>query len=243
MNIALLIPTYNEAENIRTLLPEVAAILKKNSGVSLCVYVIDDNSPDGTQQEAESIAQTINGDNFCVRTVARTHKEGLGKAYVHGFRHVLEAGNFDYVIQMDADLSHSPVYLSSFFNLANQGIDLVVASRYVEGGAVPDWSWHRKLLSKLGNLYARTLLGSTISDYTGGFNMFSTRLLQQIDFERLNSPGYGFLITLKYEALTKSRSVVQVPIVFVDRKSGESKMPLSTLANNFKLVFDLWRKK
>lgn len=243
MNIALLIPTYNEAENVRTLLPEIAAIHTKHSAINLCVYVIDDNSPDGTQQAAESIAQTINGDNFCVSTIARTQKEGLGKAYVHGFRHVLEAGNFDYVIQMDADLSHNPIYLSSFFNLANQGVDLVVASRYVEGGGVPDWSWYRKMLSRLGNLYARTLLGSIISDYTGGFNMFSTRLLRKIDFERLNSPGYGFLITLKFEALAKSNAVTQVPIVFIDRKAGESKMPLSTLANNFKLVFDLWRKK
>lgn len=243
MNIVLLIPTYNEAENIQTLLPRVAALQAQHRAVHLCVYVIDDNSPDSTWSHVESMGQSLRSDNFCVKTLRRERKEGLGSAYVHGFRHVLEDDSIDYVIQMDADLSHDPVYLENFFALAEQSIDLVVASRYMVGGGIPDWSWHRKLLSKFGNLYAKSLLGNTISDFTGGFNMYSTSLLKKIDFDRLNAPGYGFLITLKFEALSKANSVCQFPIVFVDRKAGDSKMPLGTLASNFKLVFDLWRKR
>lgn len=243
MNIALLIPTYNEVENIRLLLPKIASVLDGYHSVSLSIFVIDDNSPDGTRAQVESLANTLGSERLDIKTLHRANKEGLGKAYVYGFRHVLESSVFDYVIQMDADLSHDPAYLSSFFNLAAQSYDLVVASRYVEGGGVPDWSWHRKLLSRFGNLYARTLLGSRITDYTGGFNMYSTRLLHRIDFELLNAPGYGFLITLKFQAVSKAISVAQVPIIFVDRKAGESKMPMSTLVNNFKLVFDLWFKK
>lgn len=243
MKIALLIPTYNEAENIQILLPLLAASHAHHREVRLSVYVIDDNSPDGTRQLVEFLAESLNSEFFCVKTLARNSKEGLGKAYVHGFRHILKDVNLDYVIQMDADLSHDPIYLGNFFTLARQGIDLVVASRYVVGGGVPDWSWYRKLLSRFGNLYAKILLGDTITDYTGGFNMYSTRLLRLLDFDQLNAPGYGFLITLKFEAVCKATSVSQFPIVFVDRKAGESKMPLSTIASNFKLVFDLWRKK
>lgn len=243
MKIALLIPTYNEAENIKVLLPQIAKSVANRNDINLCVHVIDDNSPDGTLELAKSLAAQLKSEQFSIETISRRTKEGLGKAYVHGFRNVLGATDLDYVLQMDADLSHNPAYLVDFFDEALKGTDFIVASRYVAGGGVPDWSWHRKLLSRFGNLYAKTLLGARITDYTGGFNMYSARLLRQIDFDRLSAPGYGFLITLKFEALRKASSIAQIPIIFLDRRAGESKMPLSTLANNFKLVFDLWRNK
>lgn len=225
------------------LLPLVSEISRKNPDIDLTAYVIDDNSPDGTIAIVESIAPQVETKYFKVKTIKRSVKNGLGNAYIQGFREALADQELSFVIQMDADLSHSPVYLDQFFMCARNGIDLTVGSRYIEGGAVPDWSTHRKLLSKFGNLYARLLLGNEITDYTGGFNMFSSALLRGLDFTKLNTSGYGFLISLKFHALALSRTIHQIPIVFFDRKFGESKMPLNTMVKNFKLVLDLWLKK
>jgi dolichol-phosphate mannosyltransferase len=243
MKIALLIPTYNEAENISRLLPLLASVSQRNTDIDLTVYVIDDSSPDGTSLRVSEIAPIISSANFKVQVIERPTKNGLGEAYIDGFKKVLKDKTLEYAIQMDADLSHDPNYLDYFFSYARKHTELVIGSRYIRGGAVPDWSIHRKLISKFGNLYARTLLGNKVTDYTGGYNMFSAELLQRLDFSKLNTSGYGFLISLKFHAVKACRSIDQIPIVFVDRKSGISKMPLNTMAKNFMLVLNLWLKK
>lgn len=243
MKIALLIPTYNEADNVSKLLPLVFEVSRKNPDIDLTAYIIDDNSPDGTAARVEAMAPQVESDNFKVKTIRRLIKNGLGDAYIQGFRAALADEALAYVIQMDADLSHNPVYLDQFFTCARNGIDLTVGSRYVDGGAVPDWSVHRKLLSKFGNLYARLLLGNQITDYTGGYNMFSAALLRGLDFTKLNTSGYGFLISLKFHAIALSKTTHQIPIIFFDRRFGESKMPLNTMVKNFKLVLNLWLKR
>lgn len=243
MKIALLIPTYNEAENIAHLLPLLSEISRKHPDIDLTAHIIDDNSPDGTARKVETLAPLLQSEHFNIKTIRRFVKNGLGEAYIQGFQEVLVDMELRYVIQMDADLSHNPEYLDQFFACARRGIDLAIGSRYISGGAVPDWSFHRKLISRLGNLYARTLLGNQITDYTGGYNMFSASLLRRLNFSKLNTSGYGFLISLKFHAIDSSKSIHQIPIVFIDRKSGVSKMPLNTMAKNFKLVLDLWLGK
>jgi dolichol-phosphate mannosyltransferase len=136
---------------------------------------------------------------------------------------------------MDADLSHNPKYIPQFIELAKD-TDLVIGSRYVKGGGTADWSWNRKFLSRGGNLYTRAILDKRISDYTGGFNLYSEKLLRSLPMDDIYSKGYGFLIDLKYRALGKSKSVAQVPIIFTDRLHGKSKMPKNIIISNLILV-------
>jgi dolichol-phosphate mannosyltransferase len=243
MHIALLVPTYNEAKNIPDLLQQIALQVQMMPSILLEVFIIDDGSPDQTAQIAQAHGGILNSDRFKVWVIIREKKEGLGSAYIAGFNNVLSRGIFDYVIQMDADLSHNPAYLGQFFDAAFRGVDFVVASRYLEGGSIPDWSWHRRFLSKFGNYFARMLLGSRVSDYTGGFNMYSAPLLERIDFGALQMSGYGFLIGLKFQALQQAKYLECFPIIFIDRVAGQSKMPINTAFKSFILVLKLWRKK
>jgi dolichol-phosphate mannosyltransferase len=237
MKIAILAPTYNEKDNIPILIKKLVEVSNENKDVIFNLHVIDDNSPDGTLQVVNNLINDVKTDNFELSVISRLKKEGLGKAYIDGFQKMLKSDrNYDFILQMDADLSHDPIYIKEFINAAKDGADLIVGSRYIEGGSVPDWSWYRRMLSKFGNLYARTILGSLISDYTGGYNMYSVSVLKKLDFSLLDNAGYGFLITLKYNMLKVATQISQVPIVFLDRAAGESKMPLNTLVNNFKLV-------
>jgi dolichol-phosphate mannosyltransferase len=233
--IAIATPTFNEAKNIKLLISAVAKACKQD-GVSCSLFIIDDMSPDHTADIAEQMAKKHQSPTFKVMILRRQGKRGFGNAYVHGFETILKKGGFDYVIQMDADLSHNPKYLKDFMKQAKAGHDFVVASRYISGGATPDWGLYRKLLSRGGNLYTRLILGSVVTDYTGGFNMYSTSLLKAIDISTLSAGGYGFLIELKYRALKQAKSPAQIPIVFHDRQHGKSKLPKSTLVKNLLLV-------
>lgn len=240
MRVMILIPTYNERENVCALIKRIHFVTASIPDVSFSVCVIDDNSPDGTLQAVEKLAEAGIYDNLDIYTIFRELKEGLGRAYINGFERTLHSNiNYEYIIQMDADLSHDPKYILDFVNSARNGAELVVGSRYVAGGAIPDWIWYRRLLSRFGNLYARIILSSMVSDYTGGYNMYSTAVLKKIDFSSLNEMGYGFLIALKYRILKHTNNVAQVPIIFYDRTIGESKMPINTLIKNFKLVIIL----
>ncbi len=234
MKLAIAVPTYNELDNIKKLLPKLKKYLKDYPGLITTIYVIDDGSPDGTANAAETIGKRLSSKTFKVRVMRRRKKEGLGKAYVYAFKKLLKEG-YDYILQMDADLSHDPKYIPQFLD-STKDFNFVIGSRYVNGGATPDWQWHRKLLSRGGNLYTRTLLSSKISDYTGGFNLFSSDLLRQLDLNNLQAAGYGFLIELKYRALQQAGDVHQVPIVFMDRTHGESKLPKGIIFNNLALV-------
>ncbi|HUD10518.1 MAG TPA: polyprenol monophosphomannose synthase [Candidatus Saccharimonadales bacterium] len=234
MKLAIAVPTYNEAINISKLLPAIKKHVINYQGLECTVFIIDDNSPDGTADIATAIGKKISDKKFNVRVLNRAKKEGLGRAYVFAFQQIIPE-NFDYILQMDADLSHDPKYIPEFLD-QTKNADFVVGSRYIKGGSTPDWQWYRKLQSRGGNFYARLFLGSKITDYTGGYNLYSQDLLKKIKLETLQAGGYGFLIDLKHKALMHCKNAVQVPIVFKDRQHGNSKIPRSTIIKNFLLV-------
>lgn len=235
LKLAIAVPTYNEVTNVEALIESISRVSAQHPDTATTLFILDDSSPDGTASFVEHIAPSYTRENFAVRTIVKPTKEGLGAAYIHGFDYILKE-DFDYVLQMDADLSHDPKYISGFIHQALADTDFVVASRYIPGGGTPDWSLNRKILSRGGNFYARTLLSRKISDYTGGFNMYSADLLRRITPHTITATGYGFLFVLKYRALLASRRIVELPIVFLDRTNGESKIPGNTLMRNFFLV-------
>jgi dolichol-phosphate mannosyltransferase len=234
VKLAIAVPTYNEAANLKKLIPAISKSLKTYPNLTCTLFIVDDNSPDGTAEVADELEEHYKSPSFKMTVLRRKRKDGLGKAYIYAFNKILSM-KFDYIVQMDADLSHDPKYLPVFLD-ATKHADFVVGSRYIQGGKTPDWSLRRKLLSQGGNLYTRLFLGSRIADYTGGYNLYSAALLHKLDSKKLQSSGYGFLIELKYMALQQCHGVVQVPIVFMDRKLGVPKIPRGTLIKNLLLV-------
>jgi dolichol-phosphate mannosyltransferase len=182
------------------------------------VLVVDDNSPDGTGSLADALAKT----NPRVKVLHRAQKEGLGRAYLAGFFEGLRTG-YPFLIEMDADFSHDPAYLPGLLEAARNA-DLVLGSRYVAGGGVANWGLMRKIISRGGSLYARTILGAPVRDLTGGFKCFRREALQALELDTVRSGGYSFQIELTYRALSLGLRVVEVPIVFADRRVGKSKM-------------------
>lgn len=229
------IPTYNEATNINKLLVNIYGELSDIRDFTAVILVVDDNSPDGTADLVRTFIKHNKHKNIITKILVRSAKDGFGRACVAGFKKLIDE-NVEFIIQMDADMSHDPVYLPAFLRAQKDGHEFVVASRYIKGGQTPDWPWYRKLLSRYGNYYAKTILSNDISDYTGGFNMFSTKILKKIDLDTLQASGYGFLIELKYRAFLNAKSVSEIPIVFRDRRHGQSKIPKNTLLKNLVLV-------
>jgi len=230
MNPALVcIPTYNERENLE---PIVRAVLAVDPRVD--VLVVDDNSPDGTGQLADQLAAA----EPRVRVLHREKKQGLGRAYLHAFRWAL-AEPYQYVIEMDADFSHDPKRLPRLLDAAEAGADLVLGSRYVAGGGTLNWGVGRKLISRGGSLYARSILGVGVRDLTGGFKCFRRRVLESLDLDAVQSSGYAFQIELTYRALRKGFRVVEVPIVFEDRRVGHSKMSRRIFVEALTMVWKL----
>lgn len=212
-NVALVcIPTYNERENLATIVEEVLHVAPVD------VLIIDDNSPDGTGQVADLIAEK----EPRVHVLHRPGKQGLGRAYIAGFKWALERP-YKYIFEMDADFSHQPRYLPEFLR-AIERYDLVLGSRYVEGGGTENWSPSRKLISQGGSLYARTILGVPVRDLTGGFKCFRREVLEAIDLETIQSTGYAFQIELTYRAYKQGFRVKEIPILFYERNAGKSKM-------------------
>jgi dolichol-phosphate mannosyltransferase len=183
------------------------------------VLVIDDSSPDGTGELADSLA----AEREWVSVLHRERKEGLGPAYLAGFREALR-GDAEYVLEMDADLSHDPAVVPRLIEACASGADVALGSRYVEGGGTENWGLVRRIVSAGGSLYARVLLGLGVRDLTGGFKCFRREVLERIDLDAVHSKGYAFQIELTYRALRAGFRVVEVPIVFVDRTHGQSKM-------------------
>jgi dolichol-phosphate mannosyltransferase len=212
--VVVVIPTYNERENIQWLVPEVLAV---NPGVS--VLIVDDNSPDGTGAAADQLATARPGR---VEVLHRAAKNGIGPAYIAGFERAL-AMNSDFIAQMDADHSHQPNDLVRLLAAA-PGADLVIGSRYVEGGDTHGWPLHRRLMSRFGGLYASRVLGVPINDMTGGFKVYKTATLAAVDVPSLQSDGYVFQIETTFRAIKQGFRVVEVPITFVDRVAGKSKL-------------------
>jgi len=216
-SVWLVLPTYNEAENIESLVStarrELARVVEDHH-----VLVVDDGSPDGTGQIADALA----AEDDHVEVLHRTQKEGLGRAYIAGFEYALRAGA-DLIIEMDADYSHDPRDLPRLLAAA-QTADLVLGSRYTRGGGVSDWSLVRRLISRGGSWYARRLLGVGVRDLTGGFKCFRRETLNRIDYRDTHANGYGFQIELTYRTIQAGMRVVEIPIVFRDRQAGKSKM-------------------
>jgi len=216
----LILPTYNEAENLE---PIVAASLAELPA-SARILVVDDGSPDGTGAIAERLA----AEDERVEVLHRERKEGIGPAYVAGFRRALAAGA-GLVLEMDSDFSHDPAYLPRLLEAA-ESADLVLGSRYVEGGGVGDWGPFRRAISRGGSAYARAVLGLEVRDLTGGFKCFRREVLETIDLDSVQAHGYGFQVEITYRAVQLGFRVVEVPIVFRDRRHGSSKMDGSIVA-------------
>ncbi len=214
MDVLVVLPTYNESENIDHVLRRIRAALPDAT-----VLVVDDGSPDGTADLAEVLGKELGS----IEVMRREAKSGLGSAYRAGFRWGLDRG-FDACIEMDADLSHEPEALPSLVAPLADGIGLVIGSRYVPGGVIPNWAWHRRLLSRGGNIYASTLLGLGVADATAGFRCYAASLLERIDLDQVRAEGYGFQIEMTYAAKRAGAAILEVPISFVDRVQGESKM-------------------
>jgi dolichol-phosphate mannosyltransferase len=209
----IVLPTFDEAANIEPISRAILAALP-----SATLLVVDDSSPDGTGEIAEGLAAR----DARIRVLHRPEKEGLGRAYLDGFRTALGHGA-DVVVQMDADFSHDPADLPRLLAAAEDA-DLVLGSRYIEGGGVTDWGLARRAISRWGSSYARTALGIGVHDLTGGFKLFRREVLEAIDIDSLDALGYAFQVETTFRAIRAGFKVVEVPIVFRDRRVGQSKM-------------------
>jgi dolichol-phosphate mannosyltransferase len=213
MKTLVVIPTYNERENIAAIVP---AVFQATPDVE--ILVVDDNSPDGTQDVVRELQSRFPQ----VHLLGRKGKEGLGRAYIAGFKWALDHG-FEAVIEMDADWSHRPEDLAKLVK-AIPDYDFVVGSRWVDGGAVANWTLSRKMISLGGSFYARQILRYPIRDWTGGFNAWKAGTLRKIDLDSVKSEGYSFQIELKYRASRLGCNGIEIPILFEDRRAGQSKM-------------------
>ena len=210
----ILLPTYNEITNLEEIIKSIFQHLPTTH-----ILIIDDGSPDGTGQLADQLSQTHPSQVFVMH---RKSKDGLGRAYVAGFQWALER-DYQFFFQMDADFSHDPAYLPQLLKKA-QNTDMVLGSRYIKGGGVEGWAWHRLLLSFFGNLYVRFVLGMKIQDLTGGFKCFQRSVLEALNFDHIKSNGYLFQIEMTYFVFQKKFKIEEVPIIFKERKMGVSKM-------------------
>jgi len=215
MRATICLPTYNERENLERMIGALERVLREGDRV----LVIDDGSPDGTGALADALARRLPW----VAVLHRTAKEGLGPAYLAGFRRALSDGS-ELVLEMDCDFSHDPGDVPRLVAAAEAGADLVLGSRYVPGGSIPNWGLVRRLISRGGNVYAQLFLQSRIRDLTGGFKCFRRRVLESIPLDEIDSKGYAFQIETTYRVERAGFRVVEVPIAFTDREEGTSKM-------------------
>jgi dolichol-phosphate mannosyltransferase len=222
----IVLPTYDEHDNLPKIVPEILA-----AAPEVDVLVVDDASPDGTGEIADDLARR----DGRVKVLHRPHKDGLGPAYLAGFARALAQG-YGRILEMDADCSHDPAALPSLL-AASRDIDLVLGSRYVPGGGTVHWGIGRRLLSRAGSLYARLVLDVPVRDLTGGFKCFRREVLESIDLGTVTSTGYAFQIELTYRALRRGFRVVEVPITFVDRRVGKSKMSRAIV---FEALWKVW---
>lgn len=228
MKSVVVIPTYNEKENIGKMFDEIFKYLPETG-----ILVVDDNSPDGT---ADIIKARMKDDNR-IHIIERQGKMGLGTAYCAGFSWALE-NNYDVVFEMDADFSHNPKDLPRLLDTLNQGYDLVIGSRYIEGMNVVNWPLQRLILSYGASLYTRIITGMPIRDCTGGFKCFRASALEKIDFDTIHSNGYGFQIEMNYRVWKNKDKIKEISIVFTDRVNGVSKMNKKII---YEAVFLVWK--
>jgi len=228
MKTLIIIPTYNELENLPRLLPEV---LSKDESID--VLIVDDNSPDGTAAFVESQMKNNNR----IHLIKRQSKQGLGTAYIAGFKYALQ-NNFQIIFEMDADFSHDPKEIPRFLDeIINS--DVILGSRYINGVNVINWPLRRLLLSSFANLYTRVITGMPIHDATGGFKCFRREVLEAIDLDRVKSNGYAFQIEMTFKAWKNGFKVKEIPIIFVDRVKGKSKMSKKIVREAVTMVWKL----
>lgn len=223
MKIIIIIPTYNERLNIERLIPIIFNLQINN----LHILVVDDNSPDGTGDVVEKIKMQYQN----LDILHREKKDGLGRAYVAGFNKALQEGA-DYIFEMDADFSHNPKYIPQFLD-AIQDNDMALGSRYCGGGGVENWDFLRRQVSRFGNIYARMVLGVPIKDLTGGFKCYRRKVLETIDLDSLESIGYNFQIETTYKAYRAGFKIQEIPIIFTERREGESKFHFKIMLESF----------
>ena len=226
MRTLVITPTYVEAENIDEFLRRARAALP-----SADILVVDDNSPDGTADIAEAAAAELGG----IDVLRRPAKQGLGTAYRAGFAIGLEKG-YEALVQIDADLSHDPAVLPNLLREVESGVDLAIGSRYVPGGAIPNWPWFRRALSRYGNRYAAFVLGTRVKDATSGYRAYRADTLKSIDYATTRAKGYGFQIETEYRVHVWGGHISEIPIVFTDRVRGYSKMTWFIFAEELLLV-------
>jgi dolichol-phosphate mannosyltransferase len=225
MKTLIIIPTYNEYENLRLLLEQIFTFAPASD-----ILIVDDNSPDGTGK----LADEIQAENQRVKVMHRAGKLGLGTAYIAGFKYAVEH-QYDAAFEMDADFSHDPRYLPDFLREIEHA-DLVIGSRYVEGGGTPNWSPLRRFISGGGNVFARFMLGIPVHDCTAGFRCYRREVLESIDLDTIESQGYAFQVELAYRVYQHDYKIVETPIIFQDRRVGKSKMSRAIFLEGFTWV-------
>ena len=235
MKFLVIIPTYNEKENIAEIIPQILEISDKHHKV-LDILVVDDNSPD----ETYNIVKDFTKKDARVNLLHRMKKEGLGKAYEAGFLWAINK-NYDFIISMDADLSHQPKYLTNMLD-GDKKIDLLIGSRYIKGGGIRGWDWKRQMNSRGANLATRLLLGIKIHDVTSGFKRYSRTLLSAILKNGIKSSGYALMVEMVFFAKTNKYSMAEFPIIFIDRRAGQSKIA-GELKKSAKIVLKLALKR
>lgn len=224
----VIIPTFNEMENIPKLIPKVLS-----QDESIDILIVDDNSPDGTANYVEDLSIKNNR----VHLIKRVGKMGLGTAYIAGFKYALE-NNYDYIFEMDADFSHDPNEIKNFLEAIKQN-DLVLGSRYINGVRVLNWPMRRLLLSFFASVYTKVITGMPVRDATGGFKCFRRKVLEAIDLDKIKSNGYSFQIEMTFKAYAKGFKIQEIPIVFVDRVKGTSKMSKKIVLEAVTMVWKL----
>jgi dolichol-phosphate mannosyltransferase len=227
----LILPTYNEIENLEAIAAAAAKALTGAAPDGFRILVVDDGSPDGTGELADRLSR----EHDWLHVLHRSEKNGIGPAYLAGFRHALDRGA-GYVMEMDSDFSHDPADLARLLQAVYDGADLALGSRYVPGGGVTEWGLLRRFISEGGSTYARVVLGLRVRDLTGGFKCFRREVLEAIHFDGVRSQGYAFQVELTYRAVQAGFRVVEVPIVFRDRQQGTSKMSWRIAAEAMWLV-------
>lgn len=226
----IILPTYNEKDNLKSIVRE---IFKQNIK-DLGIIIVDDHSPDGTGQIAERLAK----EDSRISVIHRLTKMGLGTAYVQGFKKALVDPKAQYIFEMDADFSHSPKYLSDFLK-ATQDSDLVLGSRYIQGGGVSNWGLFRRLVSWSANFVVRLILGVQIKDLTGGYKCFRRKVLESIDLDNVESNGYNFQIEVNYKVYKCGFKIKEIPIIFEERRLGRSKFSFNIALESFRKVLKL----
>ncbi len=225
MKTLIIIPTYNEIDNLRPLVEEIFSYAPETD-----ILIVDDKSPDGTGK----LADELHNQNAQVQVLHRLGKLGLGTAYIAGFKYAIEHG-YDAAFEMDADFSHDPRYLPDFLE-AIELADLVIGSRYIRGGDTPNWSFIRRLISGGGNIFARFMLGIPVQDCTAGYRLYRREVLESLDLDTIQSQGYAFQVEMAYRVMKQGFKIVETPIIFMDRHVGKSKMSRKIVIEGFTYV-------